>query len=57
MTTIKNEVFIGLYHEVLFSGGINLWWGRIEIWWRDFSRWGGMSKFLASGEDFSPSSQ
>ena len=35
-------------------GGINFWWKRIKIYWGkstggNFSRWAGITKFLADG--------
>ena len=34
MTTVKNEVFIGLEHENSYLVGKNLQQGGMEIWWR-----------------------
>ena len=51
MTTVKNEVFIGLLHEncYLVGGEKNLLGGRLRG--QNSFRWGGMSKFWASGGD------
>ena len=57
MNTTKNEVFIKLQHENLFScGRCTFAGGRIKMWFRrDFSCRMGISKFLAGQEGRHPS--
>ena len=53
MTTVKNEVFIGLNENCYLAGGIILWWGEIKMWWQESTGGvflvGEVSKFSASG--------